>query len=280
MQTRWQRLRRPVAIGIVSGLLTWAPISPAEVAKAPATGRQSDEISVAGGEFVYGDDQGEDDERPSRRISLPAFFIDHTEVTTAAYARCVAAGKCQARGGSDADPRLPVVGVSYDDAVAYCAYIGRRLPSEQEWEKAARGVDGRTYPWGNDFSCSRGNFGNFGGDGRCAEDGAPGKPVPVGSFGSGASPFGALDMAGNVWEWVESRNSYAPDRSTQAGAAELRVIRGGGCCSILGLPRASNRIALPRSYRDVDIGFRCARSAGSQVPQLPPRPTAGSAGPR
>ena len=123
-----------------------------------------------------------------------------------------------------------------------------------------------TFPWGSEFSCLRGNFGNFGGDGRCAEDGAPGTPVAVGSFGSGASPYGALDMAGNVWEWVEGRYGYVADRGGTSPVTELRVIRGGGCCSILGLPRVSNRLALPRSYRDVDIGFRCARGA-APVPQ-------------
>ncbi len=260
-----------VALG---GLLAVATPAAAEPTMGSAASRQPDEITVAAGEFWYGDDHGEEDERPARRILLPLFYIDHTEVTVAAYARCVAAGKCRAASSQTAagDGRLPVVGVSHDDAVAYCAFVGRRLPTEPEWEKAARGVDARTYPWGNEFSCARGNFGNFGGDGRCAEDGAPGKPVPVGSFGGGASPYGALDLAGNVWEWVDGRYGFAPDRadrSPQTAAAELRVIRGGGCCSILGLPRASNRLALPRGYRDVDIGFRCARSAGLPTPATP-----------
>src|SRR6185369_14872837 len=94
-----------------------------------------------------------------------------------------------------ATAELPVVGVSFADAAAYCAFAGKRLPTEIEWEKAARGPTGRRYPWGDTFECSRGNFGNFGGDGRCAEDGAPGHPVAVGSFPSGASPYGALDLA-------------------------------------------------------------------------------------
>lgn len=276
MRTQRLRLQTAVLLGTVSLGLTLGRGRATEVASSPPLARQSDEIAVAAGEFLYGDDGGEDDERPARRLTLPAFFIDHTEVTLAAYGRCVAAGKCRDVGQRDAAPGLPVVGVSHDDAVAYCAFVGRRLPSEQEWEKAARGVDGRTYPWGNEFSCSHGNFGNFAGDGRCAEDGAPGKPVAVGRFGSGASPFGALDMAGNVWEWVEGRYGYPADRSTAAGSADLRVIRGGGCCSILGLPRVSNRLALPRGYRDVDIGFRCARSPGAPV--RVPAPTKGQRG--
>jgi formylglycine-generating enzyme required for sulfatase activity len=215
-------------------------------------------VVVPAGEFVYGDDQGEPDERPVRRLALPAFAIDRTEVTVLAYSRCVAAGRCpalQAAKGAPAEPNLPVVGVSFSDASAYCAFAGKRLPTEAEWEKTARGPDGRRYPWGDAFDCARGNFGNFSGDGRCAEEGAPGRPRPVGSYPSGASPYGALDLAGNVWEWVEGRYDFGA-----LSRPELRVLRGGGCCSMFGLPRASDRLALPGSYRDVDIGFRCARS--------------------
>ncbi len=255
-----------LAISISAGYLADAAGSAAGPATPSVPGRMPDEVTVAAGEFWYGDDSGEEDERPARRLQLPTFHIDHTEVTVAAYARCVAAGRCRAAASTAKEGRLPVVDVSFDDAAAYCAFVGRRLPTEQEWEKAARGVDARTFPWGSEFSCLRGNFGNFGGDGRCAEDGAPGTPVAVGSFGSGASPYGALDMAGNVWEWVEGRYGYVADRGGTSPVTELRVIRGGGCCSILGLPRVSNRLALPRSYRDVDIGFRCARSA-APVPQ-------------
>jgi serine/threonine-protein kinase len=215
---------------------------------------------VPAGEFIYGDDHGDLDERPEKRLSLPAFFIDRYEVTVRDYARCVAAKRCAPPaapiGGASS---LPVVGVSFVDAVAYCAFAGKRLPTEQEWEKAARGTAGRRFPWGDGFECGRGNFGNFGGDGRCAEEGAPGRPVAVGSYKSGASPYGSLDLAGNVWEWVDGRYDYAP-----LARPELRILRGGGCCSIFGLPRASDRLPLPATYRDVDIGFRCARSgAGS-----------------
>ena len=220
----------------------------------------SDDVSIPAGEFTYGDNQGEEDERPARRIALPAFLIDRTEVTVAAYSLCVAARACRAALAVGKDARLPVVGVSQADASAYCTFVGKRLPTEYEWEKAARGPDARVYPWGHDFACERGNFGNFAGDGRCAEDGAPGRPVPVGRFPSGASPYGVLDLAGNVWEWVDGRAGPVAARVAGSPEHELRVLRGGGCCSILGLPRASNRLVLPGGYRDVDIGFRCARS--------------------
>lgn len=229
-----------------------------------AAGDGAEMVTIPVGEFVYGDDQGEPDERPQRKLTLPAFAIDRTEVTVAAYARCVAAGKCQKPAGKkdSADASLPAVSVSFADASAYCLFAGKRLPTEPEWEKAARGPQGSRYPWGAEFDCGRGNFGNFAGDGRCAEDGAPGRPTAVGSYPQGASTYGVLDLAGNVWEWVEGRYDYAP-----LARPELRVLRGGGCCSIYGLPRSSDRLALPATYRDVDIGFRCARSLPAAAPR-------------
>lgn len=230
------------------------------VAMALPAAESTEMVVIPEGEFLFGDDQGEPDEPKARRITLKAFAIDRTEVTAEAYGRCVSAGHCQKprsplAAGAKQAPNLPVVGVSFGDARAYCAFLGKRLPSELEWEKAARGQDGRRYPWGDVFECGRGNFGNYGGDGRCAEEGAPGRPVQVGSFPTGASPYGVQDLAGNVWEWVEGRYHFS-----LLARPELRILRGGGCCSIFGLPRASDRLALPENYRDIDIGFRCARS--------------------
>jgi serine/threonine-protein kinase len=227
-----------------------------------------DMVLVPAGPFLHGDDRGEADERPARRRALSAFAIDRTEVTAAAYAACVAAGRCAPPAQPAPRGDLPVSWVSHADAAAYCAFAGKRLPTEAEWEKAARGTDGRRFPWGHEPRCDLANFGNFRGDGRCAVAGAPGRPAPVGGYPRGASPYGALDMAGNVWEWVADR--YALDYYQVAGtrdpkgpparpgAPDLRVLRGGGCCSIFGLPRTTDRLALPADYRDVDIGFRCA----------------------
>ena len=246
-------VRRLVVMTWMAGLATRQLAFAAE-AESPAG---QDLVVVENGPFVYGDSAGEPDERPAQKVSLSAFAIERTEVTVAAYRRCVQAHGCAARPELDAqDGALPMTQVSFDEAAAYCRFVGRRLPTEKEWEKAARGSDGRRYPWGNEFSCAHGNFGNYAGDGRCAEAGAAGKPVQVGRFPQGASPWGALDMAGNVWEWVDGRAEDAP--ATEDSLRGRRVVRGGGCCSILGLPRSSDRLALPGSYRDVDIGFRCA----------------------
>ncbi|HVV51450.1 MAG TPA: formylglycine-generating enzyme family protein, partial [Polyangia bacterium] len=158
-----------------------------------------DRVTVPGGAFTEGSTRGEDDERPARKVTLRAFAIDRTEVTRGDYAACVDAGRCKSPPGADpaADAKLPVTGVDWNDAQAYCKFAGGRLPTEAEWEKAARGTDGRQYPWGNDLDCARANWGNFEGEGPCAGKN-PGHPVAVGQYPTGASPYGALDMGGNV----------------------------------------------------------------------------------
>jgi formylglycine-generating enzyme required for sulfatase activity/predicted GIY-YIG superfamily endonuclease len=219
-----------------------------------AAGRLAvDRVAVAAGPFVQGSAHGDEDERPPRARSLPAFAIDRTEVTRAAYASCVAAHRCkpippELAGPAGSDGQLPITNVSWFDARDFCAFAGARLPSEAEWEKAARGPDGREYPWGSDAACERANWGNFEGEGPCAATN-PGFPVAVGRYADGASPYGALDMAGNVWEWVGDSYDEDPKR---------RVVRGGSCCSYFVPPRAANRNAWAPNYRGADLGFRCA----------------------
>jgi formylglycine-generating enzyme required for sulfatase activity len=216
------------------------------LALAPGVGR--DRVTVPAGPFLRGSTKGADDERPARKESLPAFKIDRTEVTRGMYARCVAARRCpKSSVDLQTDPRLPMISVNWHEARAFCTYAGGRLPTEAEWEKAARGSDGREFPWGSDPDCARANWGNFEGEGPCAGKN-PGRPEPVGQHPDGASPFGVLDLAGNVWEWVEDKYEMEPER---------RVVRGGSCCSYFVEPRSANRNAWDPKHRDADLGFRC-----------------------
>ncbi|HET6280496.1 MAG TPA: SUMF1/EgtB/PvdO family nonheme iron enzyme [Polyangia bacterium] len=210
-----------------------------------------DRVIIPAGPFTQGGTRGDEDERPARTKTLPAFAIDRTEVTRGAYARCVAAKRCKPlpdAASAASDDQHPATGVSWKDAQAYCRYAGGRLPTEAEWEKAARGTDAREYPWGNEALCDRGNWGNFDGEGPCAGKN-PGRPVAVGQYPGGASPYGVLDLGGNVWEWVADRYDEDPSR---------RVVRGGSCCSYFVGPRAANRNAWDPEHRDFDLGFRCA----------------------
>ncbi len=219
-------------------------------------------VRVPAGSFTMGSDRDEEDERPAHRVTLAAFDLDRDEVTVGDYARCVAAGACKAPRGAVGEKNAPVTGVDWNDADAYCRFVNERLPTEAEWERAARGDDARRYPWGAEPDCSRANFGNYQGEGRCPNN--PGRPVAVGSFPSGASPFGVRDLAGNVWEWVADRYgpryyAHSPKQDPKGPRkGEKRVVRGGACCSMFGLPRSSNRLAFPPDYTDDDIGFRCA----------------------
>ena len=203
----------------------------------------------------------------ARKHTGEAGLIRRHELTQGQYARCVGAGVCakprKVKGAVGA--RLPAVGVSWADAVKYCKWTGKRLPSEAEWERAARGMDSRRFPWGRDASCEKANFGNFKDAGLCAGKN-PGEIIKVGSRPEGASPDGIHDMAGNVWEWVSDLidlasggdNRIFPGRVRGPGKNQ-RVIRGGSCCSYFAMPTTTNRLSFPPDYADFDIGVRCAR---------------------
>jgi formylglycine-generating enzyme required for sulfatase activity len=217
-------------------------------------------VLVPAGEFIMGADDAEadDDERPVARTFVPAFWIDRLEVTNARYRRCMEAGACTPPiAGPVRDPARadhPVALTSWQQAVAYCRWAGKRLPTEAEWEKAARGGDGRRYPWGDGFDA-----------GRAAAAGAAGTSA-VGRHPAGASPYGVLDLAGNVWEWTSSLYRpypYDPGDGREDGHARgARVNRGGSWYYGPRHLRTTYRATADHMYRRVaDLGFRCAAAA-------------------
>ena len=261
-------------------------------------------VYVPAGEFTMGSNTEGDDEKPVHTVALDAFWIDRTEVTNAMFARFVAdtAYKTDAekndgsahvfdtsakdwslmRGANWQHPRgpsgdlsgldnHPVVQVSWNDATAYCQWVGRRLPTEAEWEKAARGTDGRTYPWGNQKPA--GNQLNSA-DKNLDVDWADKNvndgyqfTAPVGNYPAGASPYGVLDMAGNVWNWVAdwygdiyyfSSTSWKNPQGPSSG--NYRVLKGGSWVFFaIGVHTSLRGRSVPSDAYDT-IGFRCSRS--------------------
>jgi formylglycine-generating enzyme required for sulfatase activity len=198
---------------------------------------------------------------PSRH-HVASFAIDRTEVRRVDYLRCVARGLCtpprevRPRSAPE-DPRLPITGVALAAAEAYCRAVGGRLPTELEWARAAQGDDERAFPWGDGADAGRANHGRP----PALADDADGFPAlaPVGSFPAGASPFGVLDLAGNVWEWTASL-PRAEDRALMPslGAEAWRVLRGGSFLSPLDEVRAAVRHLAATDTAARDLGFRCA----------------------
>ncbi len=218
-----------------------------------------------------------DDQKPSHTVYLDAFWIDQTEVTNAMYTQCVQAGACQPPSLTSSSTHdnyyhdsqyanYPVIWVDWMKAQAYCNWAGVRLPTEAEWEKAARGTSGKPYPWGYSLpSSDRLNFNSSVGD-----------TTAVGSYPSGASPYGALDMAGNVYEWTsdwygDTYYANSPASNPQGPASGLyRVRRGGGWDSYDSLVRTTFRINSKPVVALNDIGFRCARSASAPYTYVAP----------
>jgi serine/threonine-protein kinase len=216
-------------------------------------------------------------EGPLHAVTLDAYWIDQTEVTNAMYALCAGAGVCQPPSNYSSrrqssyygDPQFadyPVIWVDWTSADAYCSWAGARLPTEAEWEKAARGTDERGYPWGNSpASCSLGNFVLEMSDFNVASGECVGDTNAVGSYLPGASPYGALDLAGNVREWVNdwfdgTYYSVSADRNPQGPTTgTYRVVRGSSWSSHLWYVRSTVRGWLSPEDRDLNVGFRCAR---------------------
>ncbi len=224
-------------------------------------------VLVPAGWFTMGSNDGQRDERPPHQVYLDAFYMDKFEVTTSLYGEFFATtGRQQPRYWSDvrlvSDGDRPVVGVSWDDADAYCRHYKKRLPTEAEWEKAARGMEGRAYPWGNDAPTGR--HANFG---KHHEWKGYNTLTKVGSFEEGKSPYGIHDLAGNVWEWVADgygRNYYlhSPDRNPKGpNSGEFRVLRGGSWGNAPDDLRSAERLGLVPTTRYEILGFRCSQDA-------------------
>ncbi|MGH9935145.1 MAG: SUMF1/EgtB/PvdO family nonheme iron enzyme [Blastocatellia bacterium] len=214
-------------------------------------------VFVPGGTFKMGRDGGDEFESPAHTVNLKPFFIDRREVTNEEYQRFVSATRYRApahwAGGKipGGQAKFPVVNVSWDDANAYARWANKRLPTEAEWEFAARGTDGRVYPWGSRWNPNYANVGR----------GKKGSLVETGRYAPGASPFGALDMCGNAWEWTSSDFKDYPGKKTASSLASagLKVIRGGAYDVAPPSATSTYRGAIPPDRVPDKTGFRCAR---------------------
>ena len=224
---------------------------------------------VPPGEFTMGDD-GYYAEDPVHQVYLDAFYIDIYEITNIAYSHCVDAEGCNLPSQTDSFTRssyygnpefdnYPVIYVNWDQAKTYCEWRGGYLPTEAQWEKAARGTDGRRYPWGEEkFDCEKTNYSDCVGD-----------TVPVGSYESGKSPYGLYDMSGNAWEWTadwyaEDYYSISPTSNPLGpDSGKFRVVRGTWLCRYDGYLRSAYRCYIAPEISNNIIGFRCAKDANS-----------------
>lgn len=243
----------------------------------PPTSDGAPLVYVPAGPFTMGSDMAPN-EKPVHTVTLDAFWIDQFEVTNAQYQQCVATRACAAPpdGYSGRHPdgyynnpafaNFPVASVTWTEANQYCLWAGGRLPSEAEWEKAARGTDARLFPWGNTFDPARAN----------SALNVTLVTTAAGTYPTGASPYGAQDMAGNVWEWVADwygENYYAqsPDHNPLGPAiGQTRIVRGGGYGGYDTVLRTTERRDLPADQRNAFVGFRCLQPA---LPTLAPLPS-------
>jgi formylglycine-generating enzyme required for sulfatase activity len=226
-------------------------------------------VFVPAGEFWMGSEDSnsdaDDDEKPKHKVYEDAFWIDKTEVTNAQYRKCVDTGACSPPEGSGSATRntyygnpdfddYPVINVTWHQAQQYAEWVGARLPTEAEWEYAASGPNGYIYPWGN----------NLPNDSLANHRGFVGDTTAVGSYPDGASWFGALDMAGNVWEWTSSLYRDYPYDATDGredlDATGYRVLRGGAFGDAARAVRCADRVGDSPDLKYNSVGFRLAAS--------------------
>lgn len=224
-------------------------------------------VVIPAGSFLMGSNDRLPDEGPEHTVTLPAYWIDKYEVTNRQYKVFNDALSRRSpehfsnRQYPEGKADHPVTFVSWDDANAYCHWAGLRLPTEQEWEKAARGVDGRMFPWGNIFEVERANTPQ-----RWANKGEQGDTLPVGSFEKGKSPYGLHDMSGNVWEWVASWYQPHPgnNSASESYGERYRILKGGSWwdCSFYRCGISApvfNRSFFSAKVKNASFGFRCAK---------------------
>ena len=230
-------------------------------------------VLIPAGEFAMGSDLGQDDEQPVHHVSLKAFYLDVYEVTVSHFAAFLHSQKADPpfkwkealTGNQD---NKPVIGVNWFDARDYCLWVGKRLPTEAEWEMAARGTEGRTYPWGSiPPTKAHANAGQTLWQGYDTLSN-------VGRYELGKTPEGAYDLAGNLWEWVADwydpvYYQFTPrDNPTGPTRGPLRALRGGAWNNDAKSIRSANRAAYAPDARRNDVGFRCAKDAAKSV--VPP----------
>ena len=226
-------------------------------------------VLIPAGEFIMGSDNRLPDEGPEHKVILDAFYIDIYEVTNLQYKKFNDATRRRSpthfrnRTFPDGKADHPVTYVSWEDADAYCQWAGKRLPTDQEWEKAARGIDGRIFPWGNEFDVRNANTPL-----RWQQIGAFGDTTPVGAFEGGVSPYGVFDMSGNVWEWTASWYKAYPNNkvASESYGERYKTLKGGSWfdCSFYNCGISApvfNRAFFSIRTRNDSFGFRCARDA-------------------
>ncbi len=255
-----------LAIAANTAVPTTTQITEASLEIYPERKRSRDgmiEVYVPAGEFIMGSEDSDTDadnnEKPVRKVKLSDYWIDKYEVTEAQYKHCVDSGKCTSPNRSISRvysyPNHPITSVNWNQAKAYCDWVGGDLPTEAQWEKAARGPNGNKYPWGNQEPDN--NFANYGQN--------IGGTSEVGFYEKGESYYGAMDMAGNVWEWVnDGYGSYDINTTNNPkgdNSSVYKVLRGGSYenYSYRSLRSAKRHINYP-NYWDNNIGFRCVSS--------------------
>jgi formylglycine-generating enzyme required for sulfatase activity len=227
---------------VLAGMVE-VPAGPFLMGHAPSDGRPGVDVGV--------------DSLPRHEVKVKRFWIDRTEATVADYKRYLAAAGAATfpkhfYGAADPPEDLPIIGLDHSEASAYCRWLGKRLPTEAEWEKAARGTDGRIFPWGNAWAP----------DLVAYHDHKRSRPDPVGSHPENASPYGAVDMAGNVMEWTDSWYEGYPGSTLQRRAFghQFRVLKGGSWESNPYQLRSANRFAVLPEIGQPSFGVRCVAS--------------------